>query len=171
MKNQAIRDKYAALTVMSQRILPSASAINKVSTLITTRFEQPYQSTERSRKQALESIPVPPGFEGDESDMPLTIREARTKAVEELLQQSQPIRKIPELLRLTAADMPKPLKRDGGEDNAAGVAMIRVMLGSLYKRGADEIIADTDEGEEVDGDDTPVVAPVVDEFAPDHASE
>jgi hypothetical protein len=173
MKNQAIRDKYAALTILSQRALPSKTAINKVATLLT-RFQPPYEVTETARKIALNSFPLPDGFEGvGEHEIPLAIREARTTAVEALMEESQSVKKIPTAMRLTSADMPKVLKREKGEDNAVMLAQIRRMLGTLYLPAVDEVIADNEEGEEPDelqltaaASDAPA-----DEFAPAHAED
>lgn len=148
MRNSIIRTRYAGLTLLTQRVLPSPTAVNKVSTLLATRFGPAYDATERSRKQILfVNHPLPPGY--DEQIVPMGIAEQRQAAVDELMQQSTPVRKIADPLRLTAADMPRVLSRENGEDNAFGVAEIRVLLGSLYLRTSEELAID----ERLEGDE------------------
>jgi hypothetical protein len=135
MKNQVIRERYAALTMLGGRILPSPTAINKVTTLLR-RFKSPYEATEAGRKSVIETVPLPDGW--DKDTLPLEVAEQRQKAMDEYMEQDQPVKKIPEQLRLTMADMPKVLKRDGGESNVEGIAGIIVALGPLFVRSEEE---------------------------------
>lgn len=158
MKNSTIRERYAALTVLSQRVLPSRTAVNKVVALLTTRFEQPFRATELQRKQIIAQHPVPAGW--DRPALPHDVAEARERSVEEMLACSIPVRAVPESLRLTAADLPVALKGEGGESNVAELASIVLALGSLYRMGDDEAklrASDPDAGEEPD-DTAPTAA-------------
>lgn len=149
MKNRLIRERYSALVALSRRVLPSPTAVNKVSALIATRFQRPYDATELSRKAAIEHNPTPEGWEGE--GLPPAVAEARQKAVDALLDEDTPVGKISPRLLLTAADLPKVLKRDGGEGNVEGLAEIKVMLGSLYQPDAEELalrLQDDEDGEE-----------------------
>lgn len=162
MKNQLIRDRYAALTVLSQRVLPSATAIHKVSALLGTRFKLPYDATEVARKTIIADHPTPEGWEKE--SLPPTIAEARQRAIDALMEEATPVRKIPDTLRLTSADLPKVLKREGGESNTEGLAQIVVLLGTLYVPSSDErALNAAAEGEEPD--EAPPEIPV-DDFAP-----
>lgn len=137
MKNRVIRERYAALVALSQRVLPSPTAVHKVSALIATRFQRPYEGTEASRKAIILQHPTPEGWEGQE--LPPAIAEARQAALDEMLEQDTPVGKIPPLLRLSAADLPKAVKREGGDDNTAQLAQIVVLLGGLYVPGEAEL--------------------------------
>jgi hypothetical protein len=156
MKNRIIRDRFAALTVLSQRTLPSSTAINKVTQLLTSRFKPANEVIDRRIRESWADFPA-----ADDADkLSIKVAEARSAAVEAILDESQPIKKIPEHMRLTAADMPKPLKGDDGWKNADELANIRVMLGSLYKLGSDEQLEDNEQGEELDtADATSAAAP------------
>jgi hypothetical protein len=162
MKNRLIRERYSALTVLSQRVLPSKTAINKVTALIATRFQQPYQATEAGRKKVIEDHPTPP--EWDKDHLPPAIAEARQSAIDLFLEERTPVRKIPDTLRLTDADLPRALKRENGDANVEGLAQIIVMLGSLYVPGADELALRAG----VDGEEPDEPAPALpdDDFAP-----
>jgi hypothetical protein len=139
MRNQDIRDRFVALTALSQRVLPSRTATNKVATLLATRFKEPWDEIERQRKHILFiDHPLPADYEGENDDLPAALREARQVAVDTLMAESTPVRRVPDRLRLTADDMPKALKGENGEVNAEGLASIRVMLGSLYVLSDDE---------------------------------
>jgi len=165
MRNQVIRDRFAALTVLSQRALPSSTAQNKVDSLLA-RYEIPYNVTEKRKKLVIATSPVPETWDRD--TLPMPIAEARQAAMDAMLEESQPVKKIPEHLRLTAADMPIALKGEKGADNVAGNAQIKRLLGSLYKPTTPEELQfaapdEKDAGEETDDDYTP---PVIDPQAP-----
>lgn len=148
MKNRVIRDRYAALTILSQRTLPSSSAINKVTSLLTSRFKPGNDVIERRIRDMYAAHPMP---EDDASSvLPIALAETRSRAIEGVLDESQPIRKIPDHMRLTAADMPKALQGADGWKNQDELASIRVLLGSLYLWGPDEKLADSETGEEPD---------------------
>ena len=152
MKNQTIRDRYAALTVLSQRTLPT-KAMNKVAVLLRTRFQAPFEATEELRKQVLRQHPVPEGW--DKPTLPEDVAQRRQDAMDEAMALSTPVRKVPDTLRLTGADMPQPLKADDGA-NVAGLAQIKVMLGSLYDWSAEEReLLDGGTGDELEPDDEP----------------
>lgn len=160
MKNQTIRERYQALNALAQRVLPSATAITKVSALLDTRFRAPYEATETARKMVIAQYPLPADYEGE--NVPMAIAEQRQLAIDAMLEQSTPVKKIPDRLRLTSADLPKVLKREGGEGNAESLAQIIVMLGSLYVRSGEEVFQDDSQGEEPDE-----LAPApIDAFAP-----
>lgn len=146
MKNQTIRDRYAALTILAQRVLPSPKGINKVATLIATRFQRPYEATEIARKNVIAEHPVPEGW--DKDHLPTAVAEARQQAMDALMAESTPVKKIPDHMRLGSEDLPKALKRDGGESNVEGLAQIIVMLGSLYRPDASDEDTDDASGEE-----------------------
>lgn len=157
MKNRLIRERYAALTVMAQRALPSATAVNKVTALITTRFRDPYCSTEDARKVILrDDYPLPDGFDGER--LPVWIAEARQQAVDDLMEQSTPVRRVPDRLRLGPEDMPKALKGEEGWRNAESVADIIVNLGSLYVPGTDEKALREDVGDDLEPDELSAAA-------------
>ena len=130
MKNRVIRDRYAALKVLAERVLPATTAINKVDALLR-RFEGPYKSTEKGRQKVINDNPVPSTWERD--SLPLAISEARNVAMETLLDEDTFVESVPDHLRLTDADLPHVLKREGGADNVMGLAAIRRSLGGLYK--------------------------------------
>lgn len=145
MKNRIIRDRYAALVALSRRVLPSPTAVNKVSALIETRFRRAYDATEAGRKKIIEDYPTPAGWEAD--TLPPAVAEARQREADKMLDLDTPVGKVPGRLRLTQADLPKPLKREGGEDNTAQLAEIVVMLGSLYVPGDDELALRAPDGD------------------------
>lgn len=148
MQNRLIRQRYAALVTLSRRVLPSPTAVHKVSALIATRFQRPYEGTEAGLKQLIADHPTPDGWEGD--GLPPQVAEARQRDLDALLDCDTPVGKIAPRLLLTADDLPKVLKREGGEDNTAQLAEIVVMLGSLYKPSEAELALreNADEGEE-----------------------
>lgn len=148
MKNRIIRERFAALTVLSQRTLPSSSAYNKVTALLTSRFKPGNEAIDRRIRDVYAQHPV---ADENATTLPIALAEARSRAIQAVFDESQSIKKIPDHMRLTAADMPMPLKGDDGWKNADEKASIRVMLGSLYAWGDDERIADNEAGEE--GDD------------------
>ena len=152
MRNQTIRDRFAALTVLSQRVLPGTTAIAKVEALLR-RFGPAYEVTEKRRKQVIQEFPVPETWERVE--LPAAIAEKRTVAMDRAMEEAQFIKKVSEHLRLTDADMPVTLKREGGSDNVAGLAHVKRLLGSLYKpttpeeqRLAEDTAGEEEEGEE-----------------------
>lgn len=161
MKNQLIRNRYTALVALSQRVLPSPSAVNKVATLLVTRFEAPYRATETARKGVLARHPVPDSW--DKPGLPEAVAQARQAEMDRLMEESTPVRAIPDALRLTMADLPRRLEREGGEKNVEGLAEIRVLLGSLYVPSAEErrVMADASDGEEPD--ELPPAAPLGDD--------
>lgn len=141
---------------MAARVLPSETAMNKVSTLITSRFAAAYEGTEMVRKQIIAKYPVPEGWASE--NPPEGITAQRDQEWDDYLTLATSIRKIPDRLRITKADLPKVLQRKDGEDNVAGLAQIKVLLGSLYVREGDEL--DDTQGEEPDE------LPAKDDFAP-----
>lgn len=165
MKNQLIRERYAALTVISGRTLPSLTSINKVEVLLSTRFIAGYEATERLRKKIMRDRQIPPDMEGER--LPIGIAEARQAAMDDMLEESTPIKKVPERLRLTADDLPKILKGDDGWKNAEGIAGIRVALGSLYVRSDDAKALD-DATAELEPDELPPEVPK-DDLTPESA--
>src|SRR6266568_420540 len=100
---------------MSQRVLPSPTSIDKVTVLLSTRFQTPYEATELGRKKVINDDPVADDY--DKTALPQGIAERRQRAMDEYMEKEQGIRKIPDSLRLTMGDMPKILKRDDGEEN------------------------------------------------------
>lgn len=148
MKNRLIRERYAALIVLSRRVLPSPTAVHKVSALIATRFQRPYEGTEAGLKKLIADHPTPDGWAGD--GLPPFVAEARQRELDALLDLDTPVGKIAPRLLLTVDDLPKPLKREGGEDNVAQLAEIVVMLGSLYRLSEAELALreNADDGEE-----------------------
>jgi hypothetical protein len=96
-------------------------------------------------------LPLPTDADGDR--LPVGLAEARTLAVENMLNLDTPVRRIPDTLRLTEADMPKTLKGDGGWKNAEGVAEIIVNLGSLYVLSDEERKLRSSVGKELEPDD------------------
>lgn len=151
MKNKVIRNRFAALSLLSDRVLPTEIAVNKVSVLLRTRFHDAYEATEIGRKSILRDHPLPEGW--DKEQLPAAIAEARQMAVDRLMERGQPIKKIPDTLRLTSADMPRVLKtKEDGERNVAGLAGIKVALGGLYKWSDEELGLDEQTNElEIDG--------------------
>lgn len=148
MKNQTIRNRYAGLVMLSQRVLPT-KGINKVATLIATRFQRPYDATELARKNIIAQYPLPDGW--DKDHLPPAVAEARQKAMDALMEESTPVKKVPDHLRLRSSDLPHVLRREGGESNVEGLAEILVFLGSLYvpdESDAAEDAADTGGEEE-----------------------
>lgn len=148
MKNSTIRERYAAIANLSNRVLPSPTAINKVAFLLA-RFKPLYEVTEEGRNKLIQQYPVPADW--DNPVLPAAIAEARQKAMDELMAAGQPVKKVPEQLRITEADLPKALKREGGESNAEGLAGIIAMLGSLYQPSKEALALNVQtEGEEPD---------------------
>lgn len=138
MKNRTIRDRYLALATLSRRTLPGATAVNKVSVLLG-RYGPAFQATERSLEACYVQHPAPDDMEpGDK--LPEWLAERRVAFNSEVLEQSQSIKKVPDQLLLTSADMPRALSGEDGAKNAAGLAEIRHMLGGLYKPSGDEIL-------------------------------
>jgi hypothetical protein len=158
VKNRTVRNHYQALAMLAQRVLPSEGAINKVSVLLATRYEAAWQATEIGRKKIVTDIPVPDGWSSE--NLPEGVAAARQTSMDKFLEESTPIRKIPDRLRLTKADLPKVLQRKDGEDNVAGLAQIKVLLGTLYMKSDDEI--DNTPANEFEPDELPVK----DDFAP-----
>jgi hypothetical protein len=150
MKNRIIRERFGALTALSQRSLPSSTAISKTTALLTSRFKPANEVIDRRIKDVYAEFPLPDGDEA--TALPIALAEKRQRAIDAILDESQPIRKIPDHMRLTAADMPKALTGTDGWKNNDELASIRVLLGSLYAWGADEKLADNEQGEELDGD-------------------
>lgn len=149
MKNRVLRERYAALLMLSRRVLPSPTAVNKVCALLETRFRRAYEATEASRKKIIADVPTPPGWEGEA--LPPLVAEARQEKLDALMELDTPVGKVPDRLRLRADDLPKPLKREGGETNVEGLAEIKLMLGGLYVLGDDELAlreSDSAEGEQ-----------------------
>lgn len=149
MKNKIIRTRFGALSVLSSRVLPTESAVNKVAVLLRTRFHDAYEATEIGRKNIIRDHPLPEGW--DKETLPAEIAERRQAAVDRLMEKGQPIKKVADTLRLCATDMPKVLKtKEDGEKNVEGLASIKVALGGLYKWSDDELKLDetTDELEE-----------------------
>jgi hypothetical protein len=143
MKNALIRERATALAQMADRVLPSKTSVNKVATLLATRFKAALQDLEAQR---LALVVQAHPFDGD-GELPPAIKEARELAFAALMEQSTPVRKVPDSLRLTADDMPRALASD--ESNGAGVAALRVMLGTLYVTSNEEkSIDEATEGEE-----------------------
>lgn len=148
MKHETIREKYGALSILSQRVLPSKTSENKFANLLH-RFTKPYKITEQHRKKAITDHPTPEGWE--EARLPHAVSEARQRAVDEYMELSSPIGKIPDTLRLTNADLPQKLKREGGESNVEGLASLRVLLGSLYVPDEEyRMMNESTDGEESD---------------------
>lgn len=162
MKNQTIRDRYAALSALAQRVLPTTLALNKVSALLATRFHRPYHATEVARKQAIADHPTPEGWE--HTHLPPAVADARQRAIDELMAQATPVKAIPDRMRLTETDLPRALRREGGDANVQGLAEIIVMLGSLYVPSAEERALD--EATDVEEPDEPAPAAPIDDFAP-----
>lgn len=152
MKNQSIRDKYSALSMLASRTLPSPTAINKV-TYLLTKFQKAFDATETARKKVIANCPLPEGHEGDR--LPVAIAEARQAAMDRQMELHTPVGKVADTMRLTADDMPKVLKGDEGWRNAEALPAIKRMLGGLYVRRGDEIVPEV-EGEEID--DAPTTA-------------
>lgn len=162
MKNRLITERYAALAELSKRTLASTTAINKVETLLR-RYKTAYDAIQRAINDVIEANPAPETWTRD--DLPAALAETRKWAVEAILDDTTPIAKVPDFLRLTDADVPKILKKDGGEDNVRGLSGIKVSLGGLYIPTTDEekkFAGAVSEGEEPDE----YVAPPVDERAP-----
>jgi hypothetical protein len=166
VKNQLIRDRYAALSVLAQRTLPSPTAINKVSTLLATRFAPAFEMTEKKRKLVISMNRLPEGHDGDR--LPIAIAEQRQAEVDAMLEDSTPVKLVPDRLRLTEADLPRVLKGEDGWKNAEGLASIRVMLGSLYVRSDEEKKLD-DASSEAQEPDELAPAPEPDGFTPEAA--
>lgn len=137
MKNRAIVKRYTALSALSGRALPSKAAVNKVATLLRGRFSVPHETIELARKMVIRQHPLPEGWEGERQ--PAAVQEARALAIDALMEESQPVKKIPDHLRLTPDDMPRALKGDEKreEPNDRGVASIIDLLGSLYVPGTE----------------------------------
>lgn len=156
MRNQSIRDKYAALSALAQRALPGTNAISRIDSLLK-RFEIPYNATEKAKKKIIADHPVPETWERE--GLPLPIAEVRQLEMDAMLEESQNIKKIPEHMRLTDADMPIALKRESGSDNIIGLAQIKRMLGSLYKPTTEEekkfvtAAAEADKSDELEPDE------------------
>lgn len=144
MRNQLIRDRYAALTILGQRHLPSTPAVNKV-TMLLSRFEPAYLATERARKKIIADHKLPDDHDG--AALPLALNETRTRAIDALMDEGQPIRLIPERMRLTFDDLPRSMKGDDGWKNAEGVAHLANALGSLYVRSTEQLALDTPSAE------------------------
>lgn len=149
MKIRKIVDHASALQTMAARALPSSTAENKVSFLLQERFQRPNDVVQkRKMEDVIKAFPAPEGV--SENALPSNLAESRQIAWEKILDEDLPIRRIPEHMRLTSADLPKILKGDDGWKNGVGLAALRKMLGSLYKLTGAEIIEDKEVGEEPD---------------------
>lgn len=146
MKIDVIRKRYAGLLGLAGRALPSGSSESKVHFLLSDRFEKPYLASEKRRKAIIAELPAPEGT----TTLTESLSEARQQAVDQLMDEDIPIRKIPDHMRLRASDLPKPLKGETGWKNAEGLAEIRSLLGSLYIREGEDIVKDVPEGFEDD---------------------
>lgn len=149
MKIRLIVDRTDALQAIAARALPSATAENKVSFLLQERFQRQYKVVQnRKMADVITAFPAPEGV--SENALPSNLAESRQIAWEKILDEELPIKKIPEHMRLTSADMPKVLKGDDGWKNGVGIAALRRMLGSLYKPTGAEVIEDKEVGDEPD---------------------
>lgn len=126
--NRIIRRQFNALTVLANRVLPSRSSELKVATLLRRYFDQPYQLTQKLEETIiLRDFPA----QEDAERIAPAILEARSKALNEMLELQQDIPEVPEHLRIKETDLPKIIKDNHG--NQVGIADILASLGDLYE--------------------------------------
>jgi hypothetical protein len=126
-----IERQYAALDALSQRGLPSIETEDKVFTLLRRHYEDAHQIFLKLRNNAIGRHPAPK--DSDEADLPYAVKEARSEAVQDVLDTYHDIPEVPASLVLTPADMPRrDLKGEVGAANKMSVAFIKHRLGFLY---------------------------------------
>lgn len=128
LTNREVRRRYSALQALSNRILPSRESELRVATLIRSYFAEPFQTSEDlNQKIILKDFPAPE----DSETIPPGILEARTKAVNELMDLEVDVKDVPDHLLIKETDLPKAIK--GKDENQKGVADIMASLGTIYK--------------------------------------
>ena len=128
--NKVIRAKYSALTILSGRTLPTLNADLKISGLLKTRYATAFQVTEAGREKLVKAIPD--GWTSDQFPPDLA-RRWQT----EVMDGTQEVQDVPDSLKLTRDDLPKPVLKDGAETersaaNRQGIADLIVALGDLF---------------------------------------
>lgn len=128
--NKAIRAKHAALTILSGRTLPTLNSDLKISGLLKTRYATAFQVTETGREKLAKE--VPDDWTSDQFPPDLA-RRWQT----EVMEATQEVPDVPDSLKLTRDDLPKPVLKDGVETersaaNRQGIADIIVALGDLF---------------------------------------
>jgi len=129
LTNRQIRQIHTALAMLSARTLGSIKNELRVAKLRREYFAAPFEVTEDVRKKIIAANPVPDDADQDAS-MPVSVAEARHRAIEEMLDATQEIRDVPPHLILSEADMPVTLKSN--PENRAGIADIIASLDFLY---------------------------------------
>ena len=135
LTNRKIRQIHTALSMLSARTLPSIKNDLRVAKLRREFFAGPFDVTEDVRKKIIESLPMPEG-DGEEQAMPAYLTEARFKAIEAMLDDTQDVKDVPATLILSEADMPTTMKTN--PENRAGVADIIANLDFLYPLTTEE---------------------------------
>ena len=123
--NKVIIHQHAAITLLTQRTLPTLTADLKAVALIKRFYRTPVEVIEGTRDALKKRLPE--GWASNEFPADLA------KEWTAFLGQSQEMPEIPTDLLFTKDDMPKALKTGLGEANRQGVADIILALGDLYQ--------------------------------------
>ena len=135
LTNRKIRQIHTALSMLSARTLPSIKNDLRVAKLRREFFAGPFEVTEDVRKKVIERLPMPEG-DGEEQAMSASLTEARFKAIEAMLDDTQDVRDVPANLILTEADLPAAMKTN--PENRAGIADFLSNLDFLYPLTSEE---------------------------------
>ena len=122
--NKTILTQHAAITVLTQRTLPTLTADLKAVALIKRFYRTPVEVIEGTREALRKRLPE--GWASNE--FPADLASEWTA----FLGQSREMPAIPADLLFTKDDMPKALKTGLGEANRQGVADLILALGDLF---------------------------------------
>lgn len=130
VKNYIIRDIANTLDLLGSRRLAERENENRVDAL-ARRFMDARKEIERRHAKIISSNPTPAGWE--DTDLPIAVMEARQFEYNELMEETQELRNIPENLYLTEKDLPKLMKGEAGDQNRVGLSRIQTYLHFLWK--------------------------------------
>lgn len=125
----------AGLVALSQRRLDTRETMKKILALFR-RIERFVKDVEKLQRAIFEEHPIPEGWEGE--SLPVAVNEARTLALASFHAETIEIKRIPDHLRITDADLPKLMKGEEGDRNRRGETFIAYQLGWLYTGNDDE---------------------------------
>src|SRR5581483_10790243 len=124
-----IERRWKALDMLSERSLPD-SGEDKVYRACVEIYDAPHAAFVKRRNKKILSVPKPKG--ADETDLPDSVKEARSIAIQELLDTRTLVRKLTPDLVLSPADMPVPMKGEPGKAQKIALAWIKRNLGPLF---------------------------------------
>jgi hypothetical protein len=120
--NRVLEEIRESLDGFSQRRFETRKSMRRVVALQESYFEKPWQIIQRHRRDIIEQLPCPEGWE--DSRLPVGLMEARIAAIEEMLDDTQDIPEIPDAELLTEEDLPKLIKGDLGDANQMAVGFL-----------------------------------------------